>query len=215
MKNSSTMILDQTFLMGVAVLLLLLSIICQIIMGVIYQKMIKQVEQMATTNNRLLKQCKLKFMNCYRVGGGVVNVGVFVDKFLTRLKIGRLGMNTLRHFSLQMMLGSVLATGISICMAIIQGVTFGELIPQYLFSILGLYLYFSVASLVDLEGKQNSLRTGLIDYLENHMVHRLESNEEWKDLGEKLSGLEEQEAECAKEDVEAKELAALLREFLA
>ena len=46
---------------------LALSIFLRIFLGMLYQNMIRETDNMATTGNRLLKQCKLKFANCYEI----------------------------------------------------------------------------------------------------------------------------------------------------
>lgn len=158
-----------------ALLLLLLSIICQIIIGVIYRNMIRQAENMAATSNRLLKQCKLKFSHCYQMNRGAVNVGVFVDRFMSRLRIGRLSFSSLQHLSGQLLLLSVFAAGLGACRDIAGGKTLGAILPYYLVSLLNLYVYFSVTSLVDLPARRETLKTCIADYLENHMMTHLQT----------------------------------------
>jgi hypothetical protein len=53
-----------------------------------------------------------------------------------------------------------------------------EILPYYLLGFLGLYVYFSVSGLVDMDGKYRKLRINLTDYLENHMAPRLAVLEE-------------------------------------
>lgn len=98
---------DQRRITGIVVLLLLLSIICQIMIGVLYQNMIKAADNMAVTQNRLLKQCKLKFANCYQLNDGVVNTVIYVDKFINRIRLGGISLIGLEHFAGQLMLLSV------------------------------------------------------------------------------------------------------------
>jgi hypothetical protein len=135
--------------------------------------MIKETDNMSTTNHKLLKQCKLKFSNCYQLNHGVANIPVFVDKFLNRLAFGRITFETMYHLSGQMMLLSIVAAGIGICREIAQGRMLGEVLPFYIASFLGLYLYFSVSSVVDIRGKKRILKINLIDYLENHLSSRI------------------------------------------
>lgn len=218
-------ILNRRFLMGAAVVLLLLSIICQIMIGVLYQNMIKQADNMAATTNKILKQCKLKFSNCYRVNMGAVNVSIFVDKFLNRIRIGRLSLASLGHLSGQFMLESVLVAGVGACKGIVDGMTLGELLPYYIVSLFGLYIYFSVTSLVDIAGKRRVLATSLVDYLENHMVNHLSIVKEQEiiskqDQESEQNGVAEQDraleqkAEALFTSREEAELEQLIREFL-
>lgn len=154
--------------------LLLLSIICQIIMGAVLQKMIKETDNMAATENKLLKQCKLKYTNCYKLNGRMVNTSVFVDKFIQKMKFFHLPFIRLSHISGQLMMLSVLVSGITICLSLASGDTLFQIIPYYMISILGLYLYFSISGIVDIQGKKTILKTDMVDYLENHLVPRLE-----------------------------------------
>lgn len=184
-----TVLLEHKLLCGAFIILLLLSIICQIMIGVIYRRMIKETDNMSATDNRLLKQCKMKFINCYQLNEGVANISVFVDKFIANVSMKGISLTGLQHLSGQFMLLSVAAAGIGACGEIIQGETVARVLPFYIAGFLGLYIYFSVSGFMDIQGKKERLKTNLIDYLENHMVNKLrQSAIDWEDLtGEKLS----------------------------
>jgi len=83
---------------------MVLSILSRIIIWIIYQNMIKETDNMSATKNKVLKQCKLKFANCYQLNRGVANVPVFVDKFLNKLSLGPISLQTMYHLSGQLML---------------------------------------------------------------------------------------------------------------
>ena len=144
---------------------LCLSVLVRLMLAWMYHTMIRETDNMATTGNRLLKQCKVKFANCYQLNGGVSNIPVFVDKFLNRLSFGHLSFDAWYHLSGQCMLFSVVFAGVGICKGILDGRMLGEILPFYIASFLGLYLYFSLSALVDIKGKQRVLKTNLIDYL--------------------------------------------------
>ena len=150
-----------------------ISLFIRILLGSLYRGMIRQSDNMATTNNRLLKQCKLKFSNCYQLNNGVSNIPVFVDKFLNRLTLGPFSFETLYHLSGQSMLLSVIFSGIGVCRAILRGKMMGEILPYYIVSFIGLYLFFAVSAMVDLKGKRRVLAVNLVDYLENHLSARI------------------------------------------
>lgn len=156
---------------------LVLSIFLRILLGLLYQNMIKEADNMASTENKLLKQCKLKFANCYQLNNGVANIPVFVDKFLNRLALGPLSFETMYHLSGQTMLLSVVSSGVGICRSILNGKMLGEILPFYIVSFVGLYLYFSVSTVVDIKGKRRVLKVNLVDYLENHLSSRIDVTE--------------------------------------
>lgn len=157
---------------------LCLSVLVRLMLAWMYHTMIRETDNMATTGNRLLKQCKVKFANCYQLNGGVPNIPVFVDKFLNRLSFGHLSFDAWYHLSGQCMLFSVVFAGVGICKGILDGRMLGEILPFYIASFLGLYLYFSLSALVDIKGKQRVLKTNLIDYLENHLSGRIPVTEQ-------------------------------------
>ena len=157
---------------------LCLSVLVRLMLAWMYNTMIRETDNMATTGNRLLKQCKVKFANCYQLNGGVSNIPVFVDKFLNRLSFGHLSFDAWYHLSGQCMLFSVIFAGMGICKGILDGRMLGEILPFYIASFLGLYLYFSLSALVDIKGKRRVLKTNLIDYLENHLSGRIPVTEQ-------------------------------------
>ena len=214
--------MQHTLVASAMVLLLVLSIICQIIIGFLYQNMIKETDNMSSTENKLLKQCKLKFANCFQMNEGVANIPVFVDKFLNRIHFCGITLSGFHHLSGQLMLLSVFAGGIGAYEGIIKGESMKQILPFYIFSFFGLYLYFSITSFIDIQAKRRILKTNLIDYLENHMVNRLNLNvEEIRRLDRAADGTDksfEKEERTGKTKgfgkAEQEELEALLKEFL-
>lgn len=176
----------------IAILALLsCSILCQILISVLYRRLIRETENMSATKNKSLQKLKLKFTSCRQLHESIPNVGVFVDKYINQLCIGRFSVSFFRHLSGQLTLLSVLVAGIGACLSIIRGESFLAIAPFYLISFLGLYLYFAVSSLADIPGKMGMLRTNLIDYLENHLSGRLEQTK----LDMRLVGMEEAAAD--------------------
>ena len=173
-----TILMEHEILTGLIFFSLLLGIICQIIPGVIYQRMISASDHMAETKNKQLKSCKEKYAGHYKLNGKMVNTGVFVDKFLQKVCIARIKLSFLNHISGQMMMLSILITGLSICLSLASGSTLFQIIPYYLVSILGMYLYFSISGMVNLQEKKEILRINLTDYLENYLAPRLETDQE-------------------------------------
>ena len=222
-------LMKHKFLLMMIFLFLLLSIICQIITGVIFRNLIREANNMTATDNKLLKQCKLKYSNCYKLNGRMVNTAVFVDKFIQKMRLGHMTLSRMSHISGQLMMLSVLVTGITICLCLASGDTIFQIIPYYLISILGLYLYFSVSGAVDIQGQKTILKTDLTDYLENHLMPRLEQENEVStsqaqirkpvqnssESTEKEADGKRDKQESAQGENEQEELENLLKELLA
>ena len=155
-----------------------ISILGRTFLGVMYQSMIRETDNMAATKNRLLRQCKLKFANCYQLNCGVANIPIFVDKFINRLALGPVSFEGLYHLSGQSMLLSVVTAGVGISKSIVEGRMFGEILPFYIACFVGLYLYFSISTIVDIKSKKRILKVNLVDYLENHLSARMNTTQE-------------------------------------
>lgn len=166
--------MEEKIVTALIFICMVLSIFLRVFLGMIYQNMIKEADNMAATNNKLLKQCKLKFANCYQLSNGVANIPVFVDKFINRLSLGHVSFDLMYHMSGQAMLLSVVFSGVGICKCIMRGRTLGAILPFYIVSFLGLYLYLSVSTVVDVKGKRRKLKINLVDYLENHLSPRID-----------------------------------------
>ncbi len=155
-----------------------ISILMRIFLGLLLENMIKETDNMVITKNKLLKQCKLKFANCYQLNKGVANIPIFVDKFISRLSFGSLTFMGIYHLSGQAMLLSVVCAGIGICKSIVAGKMLGEILPFYIVSFVGLYIYFSVSTIVDIKGKKRILKVNLVDYLENHLSSQINTTQD-------------------------------------
>lgn len=218
---------NQSFIMVVAIIFMAIGILYQVAIGVMYQRMIQASDTMTGVDNKLLKQCKERFVQCYTLNGGVPNVSVFVDKFMNRIHFMGLSMNFMKHLSGQLMLAGVFIAGFGVCKGIIEGKRFVDLLPFYIVSLFGIYLFLSVSSIVDMQGRKQTLKTNLTDYLENHVAERLEHGLEEKEkllyqlarekkkdkLGEEAE-TEEDKNRPAFSKEEAKELEELLKSFM-
>lgn len=159
-----------------------ISILIRIFLGLLLQNMIKETDNMVITKNKLLRQCKLKFANCYQLNNGVANIPVFVDKFISRLSLGPISFEGMYHLSGQTMLLSVVCAGIGISKSIVAGKMLGEILPFYIVSFVGLYAYFSISTVVDVKGKKRVLKVNLVDYLENHLSAKIDVTQDDIDM---------------------------------
>lgn len=216
-----TIILQHKIIMSAVLLFFIVAIMIQILLSRFYSLLILETENMATTKIPLLCQCKRKFTNTYRMNNGILNVPVFVERFLNRVRMGKLKVSSWRHLSGQLILLSVFTAGLGACLGIVQGSTIGEILPFYIVSMFGLYVYFAVSGAVDINEKKEVLKTNLIDYLENHMGNKLDELEEsFKKLDAHEIAVPEnyKKAPCSdtvRKRTPTAELEELLREFLA
>lgn len=222
-RNGGNMV---TFLEGhfvffaLAVSFLLLSIVCRFLTGMRLKKLIRDAAKLSATENILLKQCRLKFQSCYELNGGVVNTGVFVEKFIQGIRLGRFSLRFWEMAAGQFLLLSVLADGLGACIGIAAGESSGDVLPFYLLAVVSLFACFSAAGIIDTAGKREILKTTLEDFLENRMAVRLDGVKKDKvcleEQEKKISPAVSAAGEAGREsEAEKDELEKLLREFLA
>ena len=218
--------INQSLIMAISIILMAIGVLYQIAIGVAYQKMIQATDTMLVSDNKLLKQCKERFVQCYKLNGGVSNIPIFVDKYINRIRFMGMSVNFIKHLSGQIMMAGVFVAGFGVCKGIVEGKRFVDLLPFYIVSLFGIYLFLSVSSIVDMPGRRKILKTNLTDYLENHIAERLEHGigdkeklqweiEQEKETARKTRPVyENDEAEIFFTEKEAKELEELLKSFM-
>lgn len=149
-----------------------LSILIKAAVAIYYSYLNRCADNLSATGNKVLKQCKLKFLNCCEMNDGISNVSVFVEKFLSRLKIGPFSVHRLLIWSGQMMLFSVICAGIGIYRVLRFQIGAGQAVPFYIACFVGLYVYLNFSVVIDVRGKRRILKVNLVDYLENHLSPR-------------------------------------------
>lgn len=197
------------------IVFLSLSIIFQLAVGVIMQQMVQESENMSYTKNSMLRQCRQKYINYYKLNGKMVNTTVFVDKFLKKITLFKIPLMKYLHLSGQLMFFFILTTGISIFLQLSLGRSLFDMIPYYLISILGLYLYFSVSGIINVEERKKIIQINLVDFLDNHLSPRLQVE---LAIAEKQQEKEKKEGKKEEKVVvnfsQQQELEELLEEFL-
>ena len=191
----STIIQEHYILSGLIIVLFILSLLSQAATGFLYQNMIKETHNMSSTENKMLKICKLKFTNYYELHEGVSNIPVFVEKFMHSIRIGRFSLKGLYHLSGQLLLFAIFTAGTGACRAIAANETLDKIVPYYVGSFFMLYIFFAVAAIIDIKGKRMILKTNLIDYLENVMSIRIPQTRKEQDRLDKLEAENLQKAE--------------------
>ncbi len=202
----------------------LISMGILIFLAVNYNQFIKDAENMSITKRRELKAIKTKFLNSYGRKDTEeerkfaikeqINVEVFVDKSINRLKFCGLKVNTWRFLSGQSLLISIIFAGLGVFRGILAKMTIREISPFYLIAFLELYIFFSVVSICDYEGKDKLLRLTIIEYIENHMVNRIQVAKAFQAEEKVFQILEEEQRKKQTFSKEMEEeLDSLLQEF--
>lgn len=218
-----------------------LGLLAKIVEALAYHQLIKASKEMGVSENKLMKQIRLRVDTCYRIKLGVHNVDSFVDKFVYSHKFCGMSLYTLENLSGQMtilcllitLFGSILAYWLKCGQDIILStLTIGA-------STVLLLIAFDM--LLSIPAKQRILRIHMKDYLENNLKAKLENEYflpeemeayrqsyfEKKDVIKKEKNIKEEkvtskldktiaktDADLAKKEEDEKIIEEILREYL-
>ena len=196
----------QSWLAAGIILFFFLSIVCQLLVGWFLLRLLKESKHLEEGNPRLLRGWLEQYL---KEEAQIVNASAFVDKSLQEFKVGRFTLLGLKHIGGQLLLFGVFLAGIGAYKGIVEGKTLGQILPFYIICLLGLYVHFSLSSVMDIEEKQGIIKTNLLDFLENHKPYLLRSSRLERDDSR---GVEEKPCFGEQEEEQLKEL---LREILA
>lgn len=165
--------MSQGYFYALTIIFMLLGISYQIVIGICYQRMIQATDGISGTNNNLIKQCRERYIQCYKRNQGMSNTSVFVEKYVNRIKFMGMTMHFLKNLSVQLVLAGVFIAGVGIFRGIMEKKHLIDVLPFYIISLFGIYLFLSITSIVDMNGRKQVLITNLIDYLENDVLREL------------------------------------------
>lgn len=197
------------------------SIVVLVFLARKYNELIKEAENMSVTKRKELKAIKTKFLNSYgsqdteEQHTEKINVEVFVDKAISRLKICGQRPHIWKFLSQQCLLVSIMFAGIGCFRGMIEKKSVREISPFYVLVFMAVYVYFSVLNICDFEGKQKMLALTVIEYVENHMLKRIQTAKAFLEE-EQLVAQQKQGQQNTASFSEEKELELehLLEEFL-
>lgn len=191
-------------LIGIIVALTV-SVLCQILIAYYMLQMVKASENLEENQSGILKDWIEEYLKEKQM---ITNISVYIDKKLQQLCIGKYKIIWVKHLSGQTLLLAIFLAGVGACRGIIEGQTLGQVLPFYIISLFGMYIHFSLAGIIDLEGKKKSIQMNLSNFLENSNPYlysfRKEKMQEEVEEGKNFFG--------ENEDLELKEI---IREILA
>lgn len=146
---------------------LLLSFGCLLLITYYMQQMVKESDNLEDIKPKIMKNWIEEYI---KEKQKITNTSVYINKKLQQMTIGKYKISRIRHWAGQLLLLAICMAGIGACKGIIDGKTLGQVLPFYIISLLGLYVYFSLAGMMDLEGRKKIILMNLLHYLENGNV---------------------------------------------
>lgn len=158
------------------------GILLKILLDIIYSRLVKASDNMATSNNKLTKTMKKKFEACFKLKIGVNNVDIFVDKYVFRQRFCGILLSTWENICGQILVLCLLVGSISTILGLIYECGKQQVLSTFSVGILSSGLLIFLEGLVNLSSKKELLRLNMKDYLENILKVRLEQENESPEL---------------------------------
>lgn len=149
------------------------AIVIKVIQTFLYVKLMEESENIPASKNKLIKQMKLKFENCYKLNLGVNNVNIFVDKYMYKHKVRGISMYQLHRIPIVLgwLCAAVGVVSGLICYVEGYSVKIGS---SYEIYGIGAILSLKLAEVIlDTGHKKNIVYTNLIDFFENSLQNHL------------------------------------------
>ncbi len=159
---------NMDIFMKIGIFMVILSIICRIVVSVLYKVLVFEAERMDETKNPLLCSIRSQFAGMPLRRHGKCNVRISVEKLLKEMKIGHLPMRFLPAISLYCMLLALLCFGFGAYRRIREGMFMLEAFPFYIVAFGAVYLYLFVATLTDIGASRELLKELVTEYFEGY-----------------------------------------------
>ena len=146
------MIIGTAFLMGIGAV--------AIISGMLHH-LIQETEEMENTGNSFLKQMKLRYKNCMRIGHEINNTEAFAGKYMERYKSHGIGVNTYDKIA-------SVCSGICVIGGLTGALMNREHIMEFLMlGFLAMYVINGMKRMVDIHSKKRRITRNIVDFFEN------------------------------------------------
>lgn len=146
------MIIGTAFLMGIGAV--------AIISGMLHH-LIQETEEMENTGNSFLKQMKLRYKNCMRIGHEINNTEAFAGKYMERYKSHGIGVNTYDKIA-------SVCSGICVIGGLAGALMNREHIMEFLMlGFLAMYVINGMKRMVDIHSKKRRITRNIVDFFEN------------------------------------------------
>lgn len=146
------MIIGISFLMGIGADALLSGML---------NELIRDTEEMENTNNGFLKQMKLRYKNCMRIGHEINNTEAFAGKYMERYRSHGVSANVYDKMA-------SISSGICVIGGLAGALMDREHVMEFLMlGFLAMYVINGMKRMVDMNSKKRKITRNIVDFFEN------------------------------------------------
>ncbi len=219
------------YLINLSLVFALLAILSRLILGIIYDVLLKETENINMSKAKFSRNYRAKVESGMQVEHFVNNAAVYVEKYIRKQKYLGISLRGFRQMSARFLFLSIILNVFTSAVALIKEMKMELVIWSILINIIAVLLFFFAESIIDSGYKYEGIKINMQNYIENDYINHcnaqkdaekeLETKENLqnvKDMEERMGRLEEKL--MATENIsissnEAKIIQDVLKEFLA
>lgn len=150
-----------------------LAVLFKVIESFIYIGLLKQAENIPNSKNKLIKQMKLKYENCYKLNLGVNNVNAFVDKYMHKHRVCGISMHSFVRLPIMIMLFNIILGTASGVLCYMMGLSDRVGALYELYGAASAVLIILSGLLLDTGYKRRLVRINLVEFFDNSFANHL------------------------------------------
>ncbi len=218
------------YLINLSLVFALFAILSRLILGILYDVLLKETENVGISKVKFSKNFKAKVESGIQVDHLVNNPVVYVEKYIRKQRFVGISLRGLQQLSVCFLMLSVILNIFTSAVAIIKGMRMELIAWSVLINIIVLCLFCFAEAIIDSSYKYEGIKINMQNYLENDYInHRnaqreaeeelemKENEQNVKAMEERMGKLEEKlltTDNISLSSQEAKIIQDVLKEFL-
>lgn len=212
------------YLINLSLVFVFLAIISRLILGIIYDVLLKETENISMSKAKFSRNYKAKVESGMQVQHFVNNATVYVEKYIRKQRFLGISLRGFRQISLRFLLLSVILNAFTSAVALIKEMKTELVVWSILINIIAVLLFFFAESIIDSDYKYEGIKTNMQNYIENDYINHCnvqkdaENELEAKENLQNVKNMEKKLMETDNISIsshEAKIIQDVLKEFLA
>ena len=231
MSISMYELVKHGYLINLSLVFALLAILSRLIMGIIYDYLLKETENIGMSKSKFGRNYKNKVSSSIGIERPVRNVVTFVEKYIRKQRYMGITLRGWELTSIRFMLVAVIINIFVTAYAIVKNMTMELIVWSIIINIIAVLLFFLAETLIDSSYKYDGIKINMQNYVENDYVNHCnaikeaEAELEGKENGQSVKMIEERMEKIEEKLMtsenkslspsEAKIIQDVLKEFLA
>lgn len=185
------------YLINLSLVFALFAILSRLILGILYDVLLKETENVGISKVKFSKNFKAKVESGIQVDHLVNNPVVYVEKYIRKQRFVGISLRGLKQLSVCFLMLSVILNIFTSAVAIIKGMQMELIAWSVLINIIVLCLFCFAEAIIDSSYKYEGIKINMQNYLENdyinhrHAQREAEEELEMKENEQNVKAMEE------------------------